>query len=106
MQFPSWLKWLGIIVAIAGVAASPAYADVIPQGVASTMLVLGAIAAALTRGITAGTATTWVGILVVGLSVFADSTVAAVVGPKVAQLAGLVGAILAAVGGAVPKGNN
>lgn len=111
MQVPSWLKWLGLVVAIAGVVASPAFADLVPQVVANVFLVGGAIAAALSRGITNGTALTWTGLLVTALAVFAEPTVAgalsALVGAataaKVAQAAALIGALLAAVGGAIPK---
>lgn len=105
MNVPSWAKWLGIVVALAGVAASPAYGDLVPQVVANVLIVAGAIAAALSRGVSASTGWTWTGLVIAALSVFAEPTVAGIVGAKWAQLAGLLGAILAAVGAAVPKGN-
>lgn len=101
------LSYLGILIAVAGVLSSPEFGALVPQVAANIAMLVGAVAAAVGKGIVGSTeskSVTILGVVIAVLGVFASPEFTNIVTEKWASFASLLGALIAAAGASLfPK---
>jgi hypothetical protein len=99
------MGWMGVLIAVAGVLASPEFGHLVPHGIAALAIAIGTVAAALSRSLVgiSGAQLSWLGIATTTLAALGSPDVVNVLPMKWAGLIGLAGALMAAAGGAIQK---